>query len=168
MEMTARKRTGLFKTDGWKRFKKNKLALVGTAVICVMILAAVFAPVITQHDPYVSLKDDAGSILKNASPRESGTILGTDSVGRDEFSRLVYAARVSLSVGLVSVGISTVFSMIGAITGAVVVSGTVVATSVGVAFGASVVVTGMASAGVAVSAVLMYGASLSQYVMLSL
>ena len=49
MEMTARKRTGLFKTDGWKRFKKNKLALVGTAVICVMILAAVFAPVITQH-----------------------------------------------------------------------------------------------------------------------
>ncbi len=118
MEMTARKRTGLFKTDGWKRFKKNKLALVGTAVICVMILAAVFAPVITQHDPYVSLKDDAGSILKNASPRESGTILGTDSVGRDEFSRLVYAARVSLSVGLVSVGISTVVGvLLGAIAG---------------------------------------------------
>ena len=118
MSITARKRTNFFKTDGWKRFRKNKLALVGTALIFIMILAAIFAPVITRNDPYVSLKSDTGTIMKNASPRNSGTILGTDSVGRDEFSRLVYAARVSLSVGLVSVGISTVVGvLLGAIAG---------------------------------------------------
>ncbi|MBR2571333.1 MAG: ABC transporter permease [Clostridia bacterium] len=118
MEMTAKKRTSLFKTDGWKRFRKNKLALVGTALICILILAAVFAPLITQNDPYESLKNESGAILKNASPAESGTVLGTDSVGRDEFSRLVYAARVSLSVGLVSVGISTIVGvLVGAVAG---------------------------------------------------
>ena len=118
MNVAVRKRTSFFKTDGWKRFRKNKLALVGTAIILIMIAAAILAPLITQHDPYVSLKNEKGAIFKNASPRDSGTILGTDSVGRDEFSRLVYAARVSLSVGLVSVGISTLVGvLLGAIAG---------------------------------------------------
>lgn len=52
------------------------------------------------------------------SPSKSHTILGTDSIGRDGFSRLVYAARVSMSVGLVAVGISTVIGIVlGAIAG---------------------------------------------------
>ncbi len=112
-----KKRQNLFKTDAWKRFRKNKLALVGTAVILLMILAAIFAPLLAQNDPYVSLMNGP-AVMKNMSPSESGTILGTDSLGRDEFSRLVYAARVSMSVGLVAVGISTVIGIIlGSISG---------------------------------------------------
>lgn len=115
--MKYRQRQNFFKTDAWKRFRKNKLALVGTAVILLLILVAVFAPVIAQNDPYVSLQD-GNTVLKNMSPSKSHTILGTDSIGRDGFSRLVYAARVSMSVGLVAVGISTVIGIVlGAIAG---------------------------------------------------
>ena len=115
--MKYRQRQNFFKTDAWKRFRKNKLALVGTAVILLLILVAVFAPVIAQNDPYVSLQDGS-TVLKNMSPSKSHTILGTDSIGRDGFSRLVYAARVSMSVGLVAVGISTVIGIVlGAIAG---------------------------------------------------
>jgi len=102
--MKYRQRQNFFKTDAWKRFRKNKLALVGTAVILLLILVAVFAPVIAQNDPYVSLQD-GNTVLKNMSPSKSHTILGTDSIGRDGFSRLV-------------VGISTVIGIVlGAIAG---------------------------------------------------
>jgi len=109
MDMTfeTRRRRNLFRTDGWKRFRKNKLALFGLAVILLMVLMAVFAPFIASHDPYESIKSQAGLILKNKSPADSGTLLGTDSLGRDVFSRVLYAARISMSVGLVAVGIST-------------------------------------------------------------
>ncbi len=113
-----KKKNIFFQSDAWKRFSKNKLALIGTTVILIMILTALFAPLIVVNDPYVSLKSETGSIIKNMSPRESGTILGTDSVGRDEFSRLLYAARVSMSVGLVAVGISTIIGvLLGAVSG---------------------------------------------------
>lgn len=61
--MKYRQRQNFFKTDAWKRFRKNKLALVGTAVILLLILVAVFAPVIAQNDPYVSLQD-GNTVLK--------------------------------------------------------------------------------------------------------
>ena len=48
-----KQRQNLFKTDAWKRFRKNKLALVGTVVILILILAAILAPVLAQNDPYV-------------------------------------------------------------------------------------------------------------------
>lgn len=113
-----KQRQNLFKSDAWKRFRKNKLALLGTAIILILVLAAILAPVLAQNDPYVSLKDSSGLVMTDASPAESGTILGTDSLGRDEFSRLVYAARVSMSVGLVAVGISTVVGVaLGAVSG---------------------------------------------------
>lgn len=113
-----KQKQNFFKTDAWKRFSKNRLALFGLAVILVMVLAAIFAPIIAQNDPYVSLVNEAGVPLKNMSPDQSGTLLGTDSIGRDEFSRLIYAARVSMSVGLVAVGISTIVGVIlGAISG---------------------------------------------------
>ena len=113
-----KQKQNFFKTDAWKRFKKNKLALVGTAVVLTMIIMAILAPVIVQNDPYTPLKSEAGKIMKNMSPAESNTILGTDLLGRDEFSRLVYAARVSMSVGLVAVGISTIIGiLLGSISG---------------------------------------------------
>ena len=113
-----KKRTGLFKSDGWKRFRKNKLALVGLAVIALMVLAAILAPFIVQNDPYVILESEDGLVLKDKSPADSGTLLGTDNVGRDEFSRLIYGARVSMSVGIVAVGISLLVGvLLGSISG---------------------------------------------------
>ena len=113
-----KKRTSLFKSDGWKRFRKNKLALVGLAVILLMVLAAILAPFIVQNDPYVILESEDGLVLKDKSPADSGTLLGTDNVGRDEFSRLIYGARVSMSVGIVAVGISLLVGvLLGSISG---------------------------------------------------
>ena len=113
-----KKRTSLFKSDGWKRFRKNKLALVGLSVIILMVLAAILAPFIVQNDPFVMRESEDGLVLKDKSPAESGTLLGTDNVGRDEFSRLIYGARVSMSVGIVAVGISLLVGvLLGSISG---------------------------------------------------
>ena len=113
-----KKKTSLFKSDGWKRFRKNKLAVIGLCVILLMVLAAVFAPVLVQNDPYMILETPEGKVMKDMSPSASGTILGTDNVGRDELSRLIYGARVSMSVGIVSVGISLVVGvLLGAVSG---------------------------------------------------
>ena len=113
-----KKKTSLFKSDGWKRFRKNKLAVIGLCVILLMVLAAIFAPVLVQNDPYMILETPEGKVMKDMSPSASGTILGTDNVGRDELSRLIYGARVSMSVGIVSVGISLVVGvLLGAVSG---------------------------------------------------
>ncbi len=107
------RRRNIFKTDEWKRFSKNKLALVGLVIIMLMVMTAVLAPVIAQNDPFISLRALTGNkIIKNTSPEKSGTILGTDYLGRDVFSRTVYAARISLSVGLVAVSISTIVGIL--------------------------------------------------------
>lgn len=113
------RRKSIFKTDEWKRFAKNKMALAGLCVVIFMIGVALLAPVIAQNDPYVSLRDAAtNKIVKNASPLKSGTVLGTDYLGRDVFSRTVHAARISLSVGLVAVSISTLVGIfLGAVSG---------------------------------------------------
>ena len=55
-----KKKTSLFKSDGWKRFRKNKLAVIGLCVILLMVLAAVFAPVLVQNDPYMILETPEG------------------------------------------------------------------------------------------------------------
>lgn len=106
-----------FNQLAWKRFKKNKLALFGLTVISILIVLAVFAPLIAQYDPYVSVKNEAGLYAKLEAPSTSH-ILGTDELGRDIFSRLIYAGRISLSVGLVSVSIATTLGIIlGSIAG---------------------------------------------------
>ena len=111
-------RKNIFQTDGWKRFRKNKLAVIGLIIILALVLIAIFAPVVAHNDPYKSLTNTHGMMLKDKSPEKSGTILGTDNIGRDVFSRLVYGARVSLSVGLVAVGISVALGiLLGALAG---------------------------------------------------
>ena len=70
-----KQRQNLFQTDAWKRFRKNKLALAGTIVILLLILAAVLAPLLAQNDPYVSLKDAAGSVMTDLSPSEAARFL---------------------------------------------------------------------------------------------
>lgn len=110
--ITFRDRKNFFQTDGWKRFRKNKLALIGSVVLLLLVGMAVLAPLIIQNNPYISLENADGRVMTNMSPSDSGTILGTDSLGRDIFSRVVYAAQVSMSVGIVAVGISTTVGIV--------------------------------------------------------
>jgi peptide/nickel transport system permease protein len=95
-----------------RRFVRYRPAVFGAMVILVLILMAVFAPLIARQDPY----HQDYSALKAAPSAEH--LLGTDALGRDVLARLVYAARVSLSVGLIAVIIYTVIgTTLGSIAG---------------------------------------------------
>ena len=85
----------------WRALSKNRLALIGGAIVLVLALIAVAAPLVSPHDPH---KPDVKRILERPSMRHW---LGTDQIGRDVLSRMLYGARVSLAVGFVSVGIAT-------------------------------------------------------------
>src|SRR4051812_37543253 len=88
-------------TDFWHALRRNRLALVGGIVVLLLVALAIFAPVLAPWDPN---RPDIKKIL--AEPSRSHP-LGTDQLGRDVLSRMLYGARVSLAVGFVSVGIAT-------------------------------------------------------------
>lgn len=80
--------------------KSNKLAFISLVLISAFVLLAVFAPVVAPYDPYVkNLK------IRLASP-DLAHILGTDELGRDVFSRIIYGTRISLTVGVLPTFIS--------------------------------------------------------------
>lgn len=89
-----------------KRFARNKLALVGAVIIFLLLLTAIFAPVIATHDPIFD--QDYSATLQAPG---SGHILGTDDLGRDTFSRLVYGARLSIEAAVISVGIAVLIGV---------------------------------------------------------
>jgi peptide/nickel transport system permease protein len=96
--------------ETWRRLKMNRASICGLAVIVVMVTSALLAPWIAPYDP---AKMDVRARLQGPSLKH---VLGTDNFGRDIFSRIVYASRISLVIGFVAVGIGAVF---GGITGAV-------------------------------------------------
>ena len=85
---------------------RNKTAVLGLVIITLFILCAILAPYLSPHDPLeTSLYDQ----LKPPVWHATGTwknILGTDDLGRDILSRLIYGARVSLLVAVISVGLA--------------------------------------------------------------
>jgi len=84
----------------WRRYKRRVPALIGAAVLLGLVVVAILAPYVSGgRDPYVSDLKHTRSAPSAVHP------LGTDALGRDVLSRLVYASRVSLSVGLVAVSI---------------------------------------------------------------
>lgn len=85
---------------------KSKSALIGGIIVAIVVLCAIFAPFISTHDPFEM--DTSKALLK---PGEGNHILGTDQYGRDLFTRLIYGARVSLHVGIVSVVVSMVIGV---------------------------------------------------------
>ncbi|MUK88486.1 ABC transporter permease subunit [Ornithinibacillus sp. L9] len=93
-----------------RRFLKNKLAIGGIIILVIILLAAIFAPLLTEHDPTY------GDLLKIEKPPSEEHILGTDSSGRDNFARLLYGARISLTVGFSAMLFTLI---IGVITGAI-------------------------------------------------
>ena len=96
--------------EAWRRLKMNRAAICGLAVIVVLVTSALLAPWVAPYDP---AKMDVRARLQRPSLEH---VLGTDNFGRDIFSRIVYASRISLVIGFVAVGIGAVF---GGIAGAV-------------------------------------------------
>lgn len=101
----------------WKRFRKHRLAVAGGFTIILIALICFAAPLVSSQDPLQIQKDANGAILRNAPPSVDH-LLGTDSIGRDVFTRLLYAGRISLAVAFVVVFFSmTIGVLVGGISG---------------------------------------------------
>ncbi|MCP4650088.1 MAG: ABC transporter permease [PVC group bacterium] len=95
-----------------KKILKHKLAVSGSVIIIAMVILAILAPFFCRYSP-----DDI-DIGQYLLPPSADHLLGTDQLGRDLFSRMVYGARISLSVGFISVGLAVIIGMFfGAIAG---------------------------------------------------
>jgi len=95
----------------WKQFSRNKGALIGLIIITLLIFIAIFADVIAPYDPTFQFE---GRFLLPPAWVDGSMIehlLGTDNVGRDILSRLIYGARLSLIIGLIVVTISLIFGV---------------------------------------------------------
>lgn len=100
--------------DIWRRFKKNKAAVAGLTIIVVFALLAIFADFIRDYH-YDAILMNAANRLR---PPCRDHIFGTDAYGRDVFARLIFGARVSLSIGLICVGIAAIVGgLVGALSG---------------------------------------------------
>ena len=98
--------------DIWIRMKRNKLAMMGLFIIILLVIVAIFADVIA---PYGYADQNLANQYQKPSMEH---LFGTDELGRDIFSRVVYGSRVSLRVGFISVSISMIIGVaFGAITG---------------------------------------------------
>ncbi len=104
-------RSSLYK-DALKRFRRNNMAIFGLVIVVLLIIIAIFAPLIAPYDPNIRIKED--SSLKPARTH----LFGTDLLGRDIFSRVIYGSRISIVVGIGAVGISLVIGLFfGALAG---------------------------------------------------
>ncbi|RKU12262.1 peptide ABC transporter permease [Candidatus Poribacteria bacterium] len=94
----------------FRKLLKHRSAIIGASIIIFFIIVAIFAPLIATHDPRQA------NIVERLQGGSASHYLGTDKVGRDIFSRIVYGTRISLKVGLVamtfSVGFGTLFGAI--------------------------------------------------------
>jgi peptide/nickel transport system permease protein len=102
----------------WKRFRKHKLAVAGMVTISLIALACFLAPLYAPYDPVRDLsRDENGQILRN-DPPSIEHLMGTDNIGRDVFTRLLYAGQISLAVAFIVTIVSTVIGVvIGAFSG---------------------------------------------------
>jgi peptide/nickel transport system permease protein len=100
------------RADVWRRFKRNRLAMVGLGFLILLGLIAVFAPLIA---PYSITERASGQFRQ---PPSADHWFGTDPIGRDLFSRIVYGARVSLRIGFAATAISIIIGLLfGAVAG---------------------------------------------------
>jgi peptide/nickel transport system permease protein len=89
----------------WIRLRRNRAAILGGAIVVVLVLAAIFAPFLAPHDPTQAF--DTGINLDGTPAPPSGTfLLGADTLGRDLLSRILYGARVSLVIGIAANGLA--------------------------------------------------------------
>lgn len=99
----------------WTRLRRDRFALVGLAAIILLVVIAVFAPWIAPHDPTAQF--DEGLTMRGMPVGPSGQFpLGTDTLGRDLLSRLIYGARVSLVIGVLANGFALVLGVVFGLT----------------------------------------------------
>jgi peptide/nickel transport system permease protein len=111
---TQRRATRGLWSAGWSRFRSNRLAMAGMIVVALLYSVALLAPVLAPYDPVVQGKLP---LLRYVPPSREHP-LGTDKFGRDVLSRLLYGARVSLTIGFTAVAISVILgSLVGAAAG---------------------------------------------------
>ncbi len=93
----AEKQIGLW-TDAWHRFRRNRLALLGASLVILLILVALLSPLLAHFGIIQNpLKQDVANI--EAGPGQAGHLLGSDELGRDTLSRLMFGSQISLQVG---------------------------------------------------------------------
>jgi peptide/nickel transport system permease protein len=114
-EIALESQSGLW-SDAWLRLRRNPGAIMGFILVAIFVICAVFAPWIA---PYKPLDQDLTLLVNGIPPGPSSTHwFGVDTLGRDEFSRIIYGARLSLIVGVVSVAVGLTVGMIfGALAG---------------------------------------------------
>jgi len=101
----------------WDRFRKNKAAVVGLVLICVMMMVALLAPLLAPYSPYLTFEEGI-SLVGAPAPPSAKFPLGADNLGRDVLSRLIYASRISLEVGLIAAVVSVaVGTLLGVMAG---------------------------------------------------
>lgn len=100
------------KREFWARLKRNRLAMTGLTLVAGLFVVSLAAPWIAPYDPnFIDLK---GVLM----PPSSEHLLGTDPLGRDVLSRIIYGSQVSLKVGFVAVGLATLIGLlVGALAG---------------------------------------------------
>jgi oligopeptide transport system permease protein len=106
------------RSNAWREFRRNKMAIVGLSYLVILTIVAILAPVIATQNPVKADVRAAGQYrqagwVNDPNPLKDGSWeypLGTDSIGRDVFSRMVYGTRISLVVGFIPM---TVILLIG-------------------------------------------------------
>jgi oligopeptide transport system permease protein len=99
----AEQQIGLWQ-DAWTRFRRNPLAVAGAVLVVFLVLVAFLSPLLVHFGLLIDpIKQEVEHI--EASPGQFGHALGTDELGRDTLSRLMYGSRISLSVGILVQGI---------------------------------------------------------------
>ena len=112
-ERVAVKKRSQIKTI-WFRYRKNKLAVIGLALLFFMVLMAIFAGVIVDYEKYAVTQN----VQQRLQTPNRNHIFGTDHLGRDMFARILHGSRISIFLGLLTIGISlSLGSIIGATSG---------------------------------------------------
>ena len=105
-DTNIRESSFIVRPNWWQRFKLNRLAVVGAGIIAVMIVLAIFGPMIS---PYTYA--DQSLVDANQSPSLAHWF-GTDTLGRDIYTRVMYGARISLTIGIVAALLNLVIGVI--------------------------------------------------------
>jgi peptide/nickel transport system permease protein len=106
-----RRRNSQF-ADIWRRFRRNKLAMLGLVIIAVLVVLAIIGPFITPYDPFEQ------NLLNTLQPPSSSHWFGTDVLGRDLYSGIIYGVRVAMIVGVCTVAFSLLIGVsLGALAG---------------------------------------------------
>lgn len=120
---SEQKETPGLATLAWRRYRRDKLAMIGGAIILILILTSIGAPLLSKHvTRFTPEQIKLGANLKpigfRSSPDAPVHILGTDELGRDVLTRIIYGGRISLYISVLTVLVSlTIGTVIGAVAG---------------------------------------------------